>query len=150
MLFSISSAARAAGKNRATISRHIKEGRLSATRDAVGNVAIDQAELIRVYGELKKPDEPKDAKNAKNAEIERLRFELRRMEEAVRGFEERERASAEREKTAREREEWMKREIEDWKRQALLPPSKTDAAFREADLKRPGFLSRLFGRRQEK
>ena len=49
---SISAAARAAGKDRGTIQRYIKNGKLSVSRDAAGNTVIETAELLRVFGAL--------------------------------------------------------------------------------------------------
>jgi hypothetical protein len=50
---SISAAARASGRNKVTLYRHIKQGILSATHDDVaGHITIDTSELLRVYGEL--------------------------------------------------------------------------------------------------
>lgn len=49
----ISQAARATDKSRSTIQRHIKNGKLSVSHDTAGNVEIDTAELIRVFGGLK-------------------------------------------------------------------------------------------------
>lgn len=48
MLVTIQKATELTGKSRATVSRHIKEGRLSKT-----DKLIDTAELMRVYGALK-------------------------------------------------------------------------------------------------
>lgn len=49
----ISEAARLVGKDRKTLYRHIKQGKLSATTDATGCHNIDVAELSRVYGAFK-------------------------------------------------------------------------------------------------
>lgn len=49
---SISAAARAAGKDRGTIQRYIKSGRISTSRDAAGGVVIETSELLRVFGSL--------------------------------------------------------------------------------------------------
>ncbi|MBO2601485.1 hypothetical protein [Shewanella algae] len=49
----LSQAARATGKNRVTLWRHINAGKLSAERDREGNPFVDTSELIRVYGEIK-------------------------------------------------------------------------------------------------
>src|SRR5687767_11039229 len=54
-------AAELAGKDRSTIIRAIEEGRLSATKDQRGRYQIDPAELERVYGTLRVPDERTDA-----------------------------------------------------------------------------------------
>lgn len=49
----LSQAAKAVGKNRVTIWRHINSGKLSAEKDRDGNPLVDTSELLRVYGELK-------------------------------------------------------------------------------------------------
>lgn len=51
----LSKAAKLVGKNRTTIWRHIKSGKLSCQRDRDGLPMVDTSELIRVYGELQ-PD----------------------------------------------------------------------------------------------
>ena len=51
-----SAAARAAGVSRSTIVRFIKTGKLSATRSEAGERCVDTAELIRVFGSLKRGD----------------------------------------------------------------------------------------------
>ena len=51
-MLNISAAARAAGKDRETIRRYLKNGRLSCVKDEDGRVTIDTAELLRVFGEL--------------------------------------------------------------------------------------------------
>lgn len=52
----ISQAAKVSGKSRSTIQRYIKSGKLSVSQDTSGNIEIDTAELIRVFGELKQND----------------------------------------------------------------------------------------------
>src|SRR3954451_2693652 len=59
-LINVRSAARLTGKDRSTIIRAIEEGRLSATRDDRKRYLIDPAELERVYGALRSPDERSD------------------------------------------------------------------------------------------
>jgi Helix-turn-helix domain len=49
MSYSLSQAAQACRVNRTTISRAIKQGKLSATRDAHNHWQVDPAELHRVY-----------------------------------------------------------------------------------------------------
>lgn len=58
----LSQAAKAVGKNRVTIWRHINTGKLSAERDRDGNPLVDTSELLRVYGEIKKPATPSNTK----------------------------------------------------------------------------------------
>ena len=52
---SITEAAQLAGKDRTTIHRHIKKGKLSKGTDEEGNPVIDTSELERVYGSLNMP-----------------------------------------------------------------------------------------------
>ena len=51
-------AAKLTGKQRSTILRAIKAGRLSEHRDSHGRRRVDVAELERVYGPLRTPDAP--------------------------------------------------------------------------------------------
>lgn len=48
----LSQAAKAVGKNRTTIWRHVNTGKLSIERDREGLPLVDTSELIRVYGEI--------------------------------------------------------------------------------------------------
>ena len=49
----LSKAAELVGKDRTTIWRHVKSGKLSIERDADRLPFVDTSELIRVYGEIK-------------------------------------------------------------------------------------------------
>ncbi|EFC8027656.1 DNA-binding protein [Escherichia coli] len=51
-LVSVTEAARLTGKNRATIHRYIKQGKLSQMSDATNTKKVDTSELIRVFGSL--------------------------------------------------------------------------------------------------
>lgn len=60
MVYTLGEAARATGKSKATISKAIKSGRISASKDETGTFRIDPSELHRVYpptpkGEHKEP-----------------------------------------------------------------------------------------------
>lgn len=55
-MLSMGEAARQTGVSKATIHRHIKSGRLSATRTENGAYSIDPAELFRVYPPAKRPE----------------------------------------------------------------------------------------------
>jgi hypothetical protein len=50
-MLTIGQAARSIGRSKSTVWRAIKSGQLSATRNADGTVAIDPAELSRLYPE---------------------------------------------------------------------------------------------------
>lgn len=49
MKYSLSEAAKATGKNKTTIQRAIKRGKISASKGAVGSYEIDPSELHRVF-----------------------------------------------------------------------------------------------------
>ena len=51
-LVSVTEAARLTGKNRATIHRYIKQGKLSQISDVTNTKKVDTSELIRVFGSL--------------------------------------------------------------------------------------------------
>ena len=53
---SIAEGIRLSGKSKMTVYRMINEGKLSVTVDNTGKKRIQVAELIRVFGELHKPD----------------------------------------------------------------------------------------------
>ena len=53
---SIAEGIRLSGKSKMTVYRMINEGKLSTTVDNAGKKRIQVAELIRVFGELHKPD----------------------------------------------------------------------------------------------
>ncbi|WP_299011864.1 hypothetical protein [uncultured Shewanella sp.] len=58
----LSQASKLVGKNRTTIWRHIKAGKLSCEKDRGGNPVIDTSELLRVYGEIIENATPKKDK----------------------------------------------------------------------------------------
>ena len=60
-LISVSEAARLCGKDRKTLYRQIKEGKLSATKDEAGATKVDVSELTRVYGALRQIIDSKDS-----------------------------------------------------------------------------------------
>ena len=66
--FTLGTASQAAGTAKSTILRAIKAGRLSATRDDIGQWCIDPAELARVFPLLAipgaTPEQPRTAQDA--------------------------------------------------------------------------------------
>lgn len=101
MILTLRQAAELTGKSKSTLTRAIKSGRLSASRDAEGMYAIDPAELARAYPFAKPPDAPHEARHGapRNSETEpddaailRLRLSLLVVEQ------DRERIAAERER----------------------------------------------------
>lgn len=101
MILTLRQAAELTGKSKSTLTRAIKSGRLSASRDGEGMYSIDPAELARVYPYVERPDAQHDARHGalRNNETEpddaailRLRLSLLVNEQ------DRERAAAERER----------------------------------------------------
>lgn len=101
MILTLRQAAELTGKSKSTLTRAIKSGRLSASRDGEGMYAIDPAELARAYPSVERPDAQHDARHGapRNNETEpddaailRLRLSLLVDER------DRERAAAERER----------------------------------------------------
>lgn len=72
VLLTLRQAAELTGKSKSTLTRAIKSGRLSASRDAEGMYAIDPAELARAYPFVERPEAPHDARHGapRNSETE--------------------------------------------------------------------------------
>lgn len=96
MQVGLTEAARLTGKDASTITRACNSGRLSFTKDEAGSRMFDVAELERVYGTLRTPEEQAhdapgldlttlhDAElRAKDAEITALRREKRLLEDVI-------------------------------------------------------------------
>jgi len=116
---SISEAARLTGKNRSTLHRHIKSGKLSKHLDNDNNPVLDTSELSRVYQSFKIPvakqqvatmsqsnrlqqlTTPIEMKDAA-MEIELLKLKLEHAEEKIAIEENRRRESEQREKATKE------------------------------------------------
>ena len=64
MPYTLGTAAKATGKDRATISRAIKKGKISARKNEQGQWAIDPAELHRVYPALRPSNSAHNSKGA--------------------------------------------------------------------------------------
>lgn len=140
-LLNISQAAKAAGKDRNTIKRYMRDGRLSSSKDGCDKVVIDSAELVRVFGALVSdgstdaPDKT-STESPENNSIHQLTIET-----LVQQLE----AAQQRETAALEREEWLKRQLEEEKERSrelerrMLPPGE------DTPSKKPGFFRRIFG-----
>jgi len=119
---SISAAARAAGKDRGTINRYIKSGKLSTSKDASGSTVIETAELLRVFGSLKG-----DGSRGRDAAVAAPSVENSSMQHALEATLEllKQQLKASQDREARllgmlELEQQSRRELE----QRLLPPGK--------------------------
>ncbi|MBV9479826.1 MAG: DNA-binding protein [Acidobacteria bacterium] len=84
MSYSLSEAAKASGKSKATIHRAIQSGRISATRDEItGSWTIDPAELHRVFSPVP-PDQAQNGhlrQNETAGEMASLRLRLEELQQ---------------------------------------------------------------------
>lgn len=92
MKLNLSQAAEKAGVSRNTLYKHIKEGKVSAQREANGRQFIELSELLRAYGALSgqsaQDSEPKPRKvNTPNTSATPLEVQLAIAEERVRQLE---------------------------------------------------------------
>jgi len=55
-LLNLSQAAQAAGITRRTLYNHVKQGKVTLSRDGKNNPVVDVSELIRVYGNVNIPE----------------------------------------------------------------------------------------------
>lgn len=55
-LLNLSQAAQAAGITRRTLYNHVKQGKVTVSRDGKNNPVVDVSELIRVYGNVNLPE----------------------------------------------------------------------------------------------
>lgn len=127
MVYTLGEAAKATGKSKATISKAIKSGRISAQKDEIGTFRIDPSELHRVYAptvsseQKETPESPPET--GKNYSLVR---ELQaRLEVAQERLSDKEEVIAD-----------LREDRDKWRQQAtaLL-----------ADQRPKGFLKRLFG-----
>ena len=131
--FNISQAAKLYGKDRSSIQRKIKQGKISVSTNEKGHKEIDLTELIRVFGEPPKVDtvethvensgvQQPDTVAATPFLHDKISMLEARVEELVK---EREREREE----YHEREEWLKKKVDT---QALLLEDK-----REKEIEKP-------------
>ena len=135
MPYTLGEAAKATGKDRATISRALKKGKISGTKDTQGQWQIDPAELHRVYPPAQQSNTERATDNARirNSNFESdnrvLQAELDAAKERIKNIE------AERDK---------------WHRAFEQQQETATNALRQLEDHRQresrGFWSRLFGR----
>lgn len=126
MVYTLTEAAKAAGRTRQAIQAAIKKGHISAGKNQFGEWQIDPAELHRVY-----PPHKQTAANdggnlslvdaEKEAQIRELRARLEALEELKREIQSRN------EQLQRERDDW-KQQADEWRMQAKALPAPEEAA----------------------
>jgi hypothetical protein len=135
MQVGLTEAARLTGKDASTITRACNSGRLSFTKDEAGNRMFDMAELERVYGTLRTPEEQApdapgldltalhDAElRAKDAEIAALQREKRLLEDVITDLrQDREKWQQQAGQVTRLLTDQRKQAEEDWDRREQVP-----------------------------
>lgn len=138
-LLNLSQAAQAAGITRRTLYNHVKQGKVTVSRDGKNNPVVDVSELIRVYGNVKLPEKEiptvshreNTHKNFPHEQLQSMQKELAELKQAVTLMLE--------DKTAREDE----RRRQDEERVALLDEVRRLTGELEQE-KKKGFWARVF------
>ena len=127
MSYTLGEAAKACGKSKATLSKAIKSGKISAERQVDGSFSIQAAELHRVYPPVSSTPASEQKETLKetpvNTSSERELIELRVKLEA-----------------AEQRISDLEKDKDDWKQQATRLLALTPQAQPQ------GFFSKLFGK----
>lgn len=136
MSYSLSDAAKATGKNRTTIQRAIKSGKISASKNENGAYEIAPAELHRIFPAIaqrsaQQPEETdRDTLQRADETSETLRIRLEMLEK------ERERERAQLEGTIAD----LREDRDKWRQQAT-------ALLEDKRPQTKGFLKKLFGQK---
>jgi len=156
---SISEAARLTGKNRTTLHRHIKSGKLSRFLDDDNNPVLDTSELIRVYPSFKAPVALQQgievlqsnsmqqlatggATGNATAEIELLKLKLQHAEEKIAIEEGRRHESERREREAKEEVNRLLNIVE--KHTYLLAAAPEQESIAKQELVKKSWWQRVF------
>jgi predicted site-specific integrase-resolvase len=126
----ISQAAKAVGKDRRTLQRHIKQGKLSCGVENNGSRLIDTSELIRVYGSISEHV----AQDASRQGGQKSQHAAAIFEQKIRDLE--------------QQVEDLRQDKQDWKqeRNTLLGIVEKQTLLLEDRRERKGFWGRVFGR----
>jgi excisionase family DNA binding protein len=132
MVYTLGEAAKATGKSKATISKAIKSGRISASKDDTGAFRIDPSELHRVYPPTPKSEQEETPKNT--AEIGDFKALQARLEAAQERLADKEAVIAD-----------LREDRDKWRQQATaLLEDKRQAS--NIEISKKGFWARLRGR----
>lgn len=90
-LLNLSQAAQAAGITRRTLYNHVKQGKVTVSRDGKNNPVVDVSELIRVYGNVNLPEKQipsvshreNTQKNFPHEQLTAMQKELAEMKQAI-------------------------------------------------------------------
>ena len=131
MSYTLGTAAKATGKDRSTISRAIKKGKVSAKKDENGQWDIDPVELHRVYPAIQQDNSERNSNNATpdNNELLLKVAELKGQLEAVN----------EREKLKDQMLAEVREDRDKWRQQAT-------ALLTDQRTRNSGFWARVFRR----
>ncbi|RRW61180.1 hypothetical protein EGJ48_22405 [Pantoea dispersa] len=90
-LLNLSQAAQAVGITRRTLYNHVKQGKVTVSRDGKNNPVVDVSELIRVYGNVNLPEKEiptvshreNTQKNFPHEQLQAMQKELADLRQAV-------------------------------------------------------------------
>ena len=139
-LLNLSQAAQAAGITRRTLYNHVKQGKVTVSRDGKNHPVVDVSELIRVYGNVNLPEKQipsishreNTQKNFPHEQLTAMQKELAEMKQAITLMLE--------DKTLREKES---QQHEDEKNQLREEIRKLNESLEQG--RKKGLWSRLFG-----
>lgn len=152
MKMNVTDAAKAVGKSRKTLYRHMDKGQLSYDEDATGNRVIDVSELQRVYNKVdtgvtggdagqsesvSQPDTPKKATD--DTELQLLKMQLEHVERERETEKERRREAERREEEARDEVRRLLGIVESHTRQLPAPESEAETKEEESQKRRKWF-----------
>lgn len=141
-LLNLSQAAQAAGITRRTLYNHIKQGKVTVSRDGKNNPVVDVSELIRVYGNVNLPE--KQIPTVSHREITHQNFPLEQFQTMQKELTELKQAVTLmlEDKTAREEE---RRQHDEERRTLQEEVKRLNEELERANKK--GFLARFFRHR---
>lgn len=153
MYTSLSEAAKATGKSRASIQRAIKSGKISASKDEQGNYAIQPAELHRVYPKQDETSHEHAHVTARNSgetsgNSSDIRLLEAKLEAAERMADEREKELRHRDQTIDDLRERLDKDGEERRKlTAMIADMRSKEPLPTAEPEKPrGLWSRLRGR----
>lgn len=141
---SISEAARLSGISRTNLYKnYVKAGKITVEQDHAGKPQIDTAEILRVFGELKKTQDYSNPVTEKTQMItEEKHNENSVFDVELRAVREMLKVREEQLSEAQERERWMQRQIEELTSTVRQIEDKSQS--KPAEEQKKGWLARLF------
>jgi chromosome segregation ATPase len=143
MRYTLSEAASATGKNKATIQRAIKSGKISASKGSSGSYEIDPSELHRVFpATAQRVGQQNNATSRNAARRSEIPSDFNALQH-IADLEKELAVMAERKRGLEEQKQQLTETVEDLRKRLDGSDSRVMALL--ADQRPKGFLKRLFG-----